>query len=209
MLNNYNKLNNFKLKNEHWLIVGLLLGLILIATARFVMFPTDEVHTHANFAVNIKGQNEEFDSFVYYEETTACNLDDHSSPAQRTHMHEPNNDLVHVHDDNVTWQNFFESLGWVVGSKTIEARTETYIANDDNKIIFILNGEQVQSLVSRVINDGDKLLVSFGNSLSDANATFSSIESTASEYNEISDPAACAGSKSTGLIDRLQYSIGL
>lgn len=172
-------------------------------------FNPESVHIHANFAININGENELFESFVYYEETESCNADNHSSPKSRVHMHEPNNDLIHVHDEGVTWTHLWENLGWTIGDSFIETRTDTFAANESSKLIFMLNGEQVQSLESRVIGDSDKLLVLYGSDTSDVVNLFDNITDSASEYNEINDPATCSGSADTGFKARLKYSLGL
>lgn len=201
---------NIKLSSLHILAIGIFTGLFLIFLYRFILFNPPSTHIHANFAVSINGQLEPFEDFIYYEETSACNTGDHSSPKQRVHMHEPNNDLVHVHDDGVTWNHFWESLGWTVSNNFIQTRTDAYSIDDSNKITLILNDKVVQSLNSKLINDSDKLIVSYGDQdLSTIKQQYDKISSSASEYNEISDPASCSGAVSTGLVERLKYSLGI
>lgn len=50
------------------LAAGFLLGAIWLVALRYVTYKNDAVHYHANFALYINGQREEFKSFTYYEE---------------------------------------------------------------------------------------------------------------------------------------------
>jgi len=189
--------------------IGAATTLFLIVLWRFALFNPESVHVHANFEVHINDKKEEFDSFVYYEETEACTADNHSNPKSRTHMHEPNNDLIHVHDDGVTWAHFWESLGWTIGDNFIETRTDNYATDDKNKLTIVLNGKQVNSLNSKLIEDDDNLLVYYGSDSSKIEDIYNNIANTAGEYNEINDPASCSGATDTGFKARLKHSVGL
>lgn len=177
---------------------GLLLGALIILAIRFVTYHITATHYHANFAVYINGQREQFKDPTYYQEVTACSVNGPIKPEQRAHMHDGINSVVHVHDDGVTWGQFFENLGWYVGPDFLQTRSGTmYKAGGDNKLHITLNGDDFTGLApisDQVIGDRDRLLVSFGN-LSDSQLQqeYKSVPSTAKHYDESKDPASCAG----------------
>ncbi len=91
-----------------WLTVGALCGLlagaVLILAIRYVSYHPQTVHYHANFAVYIGGQREQFKDSQYYEEVKLCALHG-TTPQARVHLHDQQSGVIHVHDDAVTWGN--------------------------------------------------------------------------------------------------------
>jgi hypothetical protein len=197
-----------------WLAVigGLLLGAFIILSIRFFTYDAGYIHYHANFTVYVNGQQEEFRATNYYEEETACKADEHMTPEDRAHMHmhdeQIDNDVVHVHDHAATWGQFFENLGWVIGKDFIRTRDALYRNDDKNILHIILNNQDftgIGSVTNRVINNEDKLLLSYGNVSSDElQKQFKSIPDTAREHNQEDDPASCSGPSKTTISDRLK-----
>lgn len=193
-----------------WLILGLLVGALVILAIRFFTYKPERVHYHANFAVYINGQREQFQGPRYYEETeeTMCASNNaHSeNPSSRAHLHDNVNDVVHIEDHLVTWGNFFENLGWVVSPQVIASLSQVMPADSDHKISFILNGKPVKDITSRVIQDQDRLLVDYGNTASqDLQKEFSTVATTAHHYDVTPDPTGCAGAAPTTFHDRLTH----
>ena len=188
---------------------GFLLGILVTLGIRFVNYqPEEAVHYHANFAVYVSGQREEFKGPSYYEETSAseCNTEEREeSPLERAHMHDNINDVVHVEDHLVTWGHFFQNLGWAVDAKHVKTPNQVMIVNDQNKVVFILNGKRIDEVNRLIINSEDKLLISYGNaSDQDLNKYYQTIASTAGHYNVTPDSASCgAGAGEPSLRDRL------
>jgi predicted lactoylglutathione lyase len=119
-------------------------------------------------------------------------------------MHDNVNNVVHVEDHAVTWGQFFQNLGWNMGPTYIINKDGTiYQENGNNKLNLILNGQDYTDfggLQNTVINDKDKLLVSFGDeSQSTLKQEYNAISSTAKHYDETPDPASCSGSHETVL----------
>lgn len=176
-----------------------MLGALIVLGVRLATYTGPQhTHYHANFAVYIDGKREKFADSSYYTEVAACAVGTNIQPEQRAHMHDNVNSVVHVHDDGVTWGQFFENLGWYVGPDFIQTRDGTlYKASGDNQLHIILNGDDFTGLgpiTNQVIGDRDQLLVSFG----DANEStlqkqYKSVPSTAKHYDESKDPASCAG----------------
>lgn len=198
-------------RNRWFIAVAfLLLGAAIVLAIRFASYKVDAVHYHANFALYINGQREEFKAASYYTEIEMCTLDDSMVPSERAHMHDNVNDVVHVEDHAVTWGQFFTNLGWTIGPTTIISRDGTvYTETGDSKLNLLLDGQNYTDLngvQNRVIQDKDKLLISFGNvDEKSLDKQYASIPSTAGKYDQAQDPASCSGNHQTTVHDRLTH----
>ena len=189
-----------------YLIAGFAAGGLLILLVRFVTYSPERVHYHANLAVYVNGQREQFKDAFYYEEVGSCTADKTMTPNQRAHMHDNINGLVHVHDHAVTWNNFFENLGWEVNPLFVKAADKLYLTDGQNKVSFILNGQAVDNVAGRVIGDRDRLLVDFGSTSSAGlQQEFAGVASTAARADASKDPAACGGGATPTFNERLRH----
>jgi len=192
-----------------WVLAGgaFIVGALVILGIRFFTYHPDKVHYHANFAVYINGQKEEFKNPVYYIAISAtCSTDTAKTPVDRAHMHNGVNNIVHIEDHTVTWGNFFQNIGWVVDPRLIRTPDALYLPDDSRKITFILNGQQVDGAMRQVDGDQDKLLIDFGtSSQSDIQKEYQAIPSTAKKYDTAPDPKSCSGSKPITLRERLHH----
>ncbi len=195
-------------------IACLLFGAFIILSIRFFTYRPDTIHYHANFALYINGQREEFRSQTYYEESETCAVDATMTPIDRAHMHDGVNDVVHVEDHAVTWGQFFTNLGWYLGPYFIEGPGPygtMYLENGNSQLHLILNGQNytdLGGLQNTVIKDQDKLLVSFGDlSQATLQQEYKAIPSTARHYDITPDPRTCSGSQdqTITLRDRLDH----
>lgn len=195
-----------------WFLLGagILLGALTILIIRFFAYSPEQVHYHANFAVYINGQREEFKAPFNYQAVAVCSsTHDISMPQQRTHMHENVNSVIHVHDAVVTWGQFFENLGWYFGPDFIETSGgERYVADEQNKVHVILDGQDYTDLpiTNRVIANKARLLISYGNPTEgQLKKQYESVPATAEKYNMSKDPASCSGSEKITPSDRLHH----
>jgi hypothetical protein len=191
-------------------IIGLVLGVIVILVIRFATYTTPaHPHYHANFAVYVDGAREQFKGLGYYEETAAemCSLSPVDTAKERAHMHDNVSDVVHVEDHLVTWGNFMQNLGWGLGSDYIKTKDTMLVNGDAGKLSFILNGQKVDSISDQIIQDKDKLLISYGTADSALlQQQYTSVPSTAATYDASKDPASCgAGRTQVTVLDRLQH----
>lgn len=188
---------------------GFIVGALIILGIRFFAYsPADEVHYHANLAVYINGQREQFKDFSYYVDTEeVCSLEEKKmTPHERAHMHGNVNDVVHIEDQAVTWGQFFQNIGWVVDPLVIRTPDQILLENTQNKISFLLNGKAVDSITNRVVGDMDRLLVDYGRSSEQVlQKEYESIASTAAKYNATKDPASCGGLKQSMWRDRMEH----
>jgi hypothetical protein len=200
-----NKFSVSKLNKLHILGIGMLLGLLMFAGYRFVSYSPEHTHYHANYALVVNNVQEEFDNFSYYEELTGCSVAAGQQPKQRAHMHEPENGLVHVHDEAVTWGSFFENIGISVGSDHVSTSTDLYTSENDS-ITYVLNGRTVRNAAAIDVDSSDRLLVIVG-AKSDEEAVDvyeTVVASNAEEFNNSSDPGVCSSNEAHGLTDRLK-----
>lgn len=196
-------------KATMWLLIGLLLGVLLLGVFRYFNVKDHHTHYHANFALYINGQRDEFKSPMYYEEVQTCG-NDPTNPRARVHLHNMDAASVHVHDEGATWGALFANLGYTLGNSVLRTSSTTYIDGLGGNLKFMLNGEQVVDVANRTIGDEDVLLVSYGNeSTENLKKQYDTIPRSAENLDHTSDPAACAGSKHLTWRDRLKAAIGL
>lgn len=175
------------------LLIGFIVGVLWFGTLRFLLVHPAETHYHANFAVYINGQREEFAGPGYYEEIAACTSAYDNNVKGRVHMHDNVNDVIHVHDKRVSYADFFENIGWNIGPDFIHTDTTLYTNNDQAKMMFMLNGQKVDRVDNLVIGDKDRLLVSYGPVDTDLAAQFKTVASTAAAVDAEQDPSTCSG----------------
>lgn len=97
-------------------IITLFIGVLSAVLGGFGVLLLDgheDVHYHANIALFIDGKKVDLNDSKYMEETTKCAIDPSKQrPEDRTHFHENNGDLVHVHSAGVTWGHLMSNIGW-------------------------------------------------------------------------------------------------
>ncbi len=78
---------------------------------------------------------------------------------------------------------------------------------DGRSLVFVLNGVTVPSVHNRVVASGDRLLISVGADPASAQSTeYPQVADNALEYNEMMDPASCAGHGALPLLTRLRLA---
>lgn len=191
------------------LLAGFLIGTLWLVAVRFVSFKDDRIHYHANFALYVNGQRDEFKSSTFYEETQACSADE-VGPRARVHLHDQKPSLVHVHDAGATWGHLFANIGYGLTNKALQTDEAVFVdGQDDKRLRFMLNGQRVDSLANEVIQSEDVVLVSYGEDDDDTlQRRYEQITKDAAEYNSKNDPSACSGSKPLTFADRLKKAIG-
>ncbi|HCM51959.1 TPA: hypothetical protein DIS56_02385 [Candidatus Saccharibacteria bacterium] len=192
--------------------LGLVVGILIILGIRFATYQPDKgIHYHANFAVFLNGQREEFKDIFYYIGGESCTgeTEHQMTPYARAHMHDRVNDVVHIEDEAVTWGQFFQNMAWVVDPKIIRTPDRVWLADSANKVSFMLNGEKVDNIVGRVIGNKDRLLVDFGSTNKEVlQKEFETVASTAEQYNGSQDPGSCGGeAEKNTWKDRLKHML--
>jgi len=198
-------------KNIAFALLGALISFVLLTGIRFALYHEEHTHFHANFALYIDGKRFELKDNKYMEAVTACYAVGTVQPKQRVHMHNNDQDVVHVHADGVTWGHFLINIGFNIGSDYLVDDSGTYYKSGENgkSLLFILNGDDVESIGNKLMRSEDKLLISYGeqNKSELLDGSFKEMASNAHEFNGKHDPAGCAGEESISFSDRLKKSI--
>lgn len=115
--------------------------------------PTDQVRKpiQASFAIFTNGTLRIFTDNKYHNLSTDVYLES-SNP-----------DIVQVKAENITWNDFFATLPMKLTKDCLTTGTGQQFCTDKSQTLrFYLNNQQDPDALSRQINQGDKLLVTFG-----------------------------------------------
>lgn len=190
------------------LALGAALGVLGWGLARFALAPWPEpTHYHANWAVMVNGEELDFSADSYMQPVAACAAADMVLPAARVHLHNNDDQVVHVHHAGVTWGHFLTNLGMAVGDDyLIVDSNRRFFAGDDRTLEFVVNGFVVSDIAMRLIDPGDRLLISYGPEGVEevAGEQFSRVASNAEVFDERDDPAGCSGVADVGAMERLR-----
>jgi hypothetical protein len=189
--------------------LGIVIGFVFFVGLRAALQKDHSTHHHANFAVYINGQKEDFNNFTFYEEVQSCSADGHENPKHRVHMHNNKNHLVHVHDGGATWGHFFANLGYGLTNNSVKTDAGIFVDGADGKeLTFFLNRQPVESLANRVIESGDTLLIDYGDAAG-IDTKYQQIPQDADEHNHKQDPSSCAGSGELTIKERVRRAFDL
>lgn len=180
------------------LSVGVVIGMVAFGLVRLAFLPPLEVtHYHANWAMWIEGQRVDFSHDRYMEDVAACSADASTITApQRVHLHNGNPDVVHVHHVGATWGHLMQNLDWGLGPDwLLTDGGELFQGGDGKRLTFVLNGLVVPPASNRVIQPGDRMLISYGAEEADTllRDRFPSVLADAPEFDLSFDPAGCQG----------------
>ncbi|MEJ2539902.1 MAG: hypothetical protein P8188_08035 [Gemmatimonadota bacterium] len=187
------------------------LGVLALGAARFAFAPLNpSTHHHANWAIFVDGERLDLSGDRYMEEVSACSASDAGIlPTQRIHMHENNQDVVHVHHPGATWGALMANLGLSLGDDHLfTGEGDRYFDGEDGRsIVFVLNGIAVPSVHNRVVASGDRLLVSVtGQRDAALTREFPQVADNAEEFNQRMDPASCAGHGDLPFLTRMRLA---
>lgn len=110
----------------------------------------------AGFAIFTKGTFRVFTASMYH------NL----SPDVYIEASNPN--IIKIKKAGITWNDFFLTLPFKLTHDCLTTGTkETFCNGSDGTLKFYLNGERKEAALDQEIQNGDKLLVTFGNEFED------------------------------------------
>ena len=134
--------------------------------------PEPVFHEHADFVLFLDGERFDFakDEFMSIKPCVAKS--NSWIPTAYAHgldleevvdLHNRDGNVVHVHQEGVTWHDFFESLKMGLEDNLfVDHEGNQYKSNDSNEFRFVVNGERVETIVEREIRDLDQVLISYG-----------------------------------------------
>lgn len=115
--------------------------------------PLGSAHEHAAFLVKVNGQNIDFSQPKYQ--------------VQSDYIHVENGDgsTLHRHATNVTFADFLKSVKMDIDMKNnclIFTNGTEYCDDYNNKLRTFINGNSTKSISDYVLNNNDRLLVTYG-----------------------------------------------
>jgi hypothetical protein len=115
--------------------------------------PLGSAHEHAAFLVKVNGQNIDFSQPKYQ--------------VQSDYIHVENGDgsTLHRHATNVTFADFLKSVKMDIDMKNnclIFTNGTEYCDDNNNKLRTFINGNSTKSISDYVLNNNDRLLVTYG-----------------------------------------------
>ncbi len=123
--------------------------------------PLGSAHEHAAFIVKVNGQNIDFSQPKYQ--------------VQSDYIHVENGDgsTLHRHATNVTFADFLKSVKMDIDMKNnclIFTNGTEYCDDNNNKLRTFINGNSTKSISDYVLNNNDRLLVTYGNETDEQSA---------------------------------------
>ena len=113
-------------------------------------------HIHASILVKIHGDKFDFSSPAFQIKSSWI------------HFEGQDGDTIHRHSTGVTLGYLFETLGITVNDECyILPNNEIFCTNNDSSLKFYINHNQVPDIRGYVIQDGDRILISYGNETPD------------------------------------------
>ena len=142
-------------------VIGLIVG---YASYEFVTMGTDtpgappgagklgDEHEHASLLVRIFGDKFDFSATTYQIKSSWI------------HFEESDGNTVHRHSSGVTLNYLFETLNIEIDEDCyIFADGRQFCTNEDYSLKYFINGDSVNSINDYVIQDDDRILISYGN----------------------------------------------
>ena len=79
------------------------------------------------------------------------------------YLQSDNPNIIHVKKAGTTWDDFFKTLPMKLSNDCLTTGTgQTFCSNTNQQLKFYINEILAPNALDMVINDGDRLLVSFG-----------------------------------------------
>lgn len=145
-----------------------------------------ETHDHADFAVYVRGQRLDFNQPEFLSS-------EGKDLSKNVHIHAPRTNVVHIHREQTTWDEFLTSLGMGVDDSCLTIRGGEKLCNAGSEALkFFVNGVQIDSLQFQDLADLDRVLISFG---SDDDATIGK------QLDSVTDEACIPGEQCKARID--------
>ena len=146
-------------------LIGLIVG---YASFTFVTMGTDtpgappgagklgDEHEHASVLVRIFGDKFDFAATTYQIKSSWI------------HFEESDGNTVHRHSSGVTLGYLFETLNIEINEDCyIFADGRQFCTNEDYSLKYFINGDSVNSIYNHVVQDDDRILISYGGETED------------------------------------------
>jgi hypothetical protein len=150
-------------KNKNVRIIMIAVGVgIAVAIAAAVMAYSQSrpygapgsAHVHAGFSVMLNGQEIDFSERRYQVDTTG---------SRYIHMEGGDGTTLHRHATGVPIGEFLHTVRMdILNGCFILDNGSQYCEGGDNRLLSFVNGNEVQDIMSYVLNDDDRILITYG-----------------------------------------------
>ncbi len=143
-----------------------IIGLLMVAAGSLVLLnqtnskalmetsvqPTVPVNVKASFAIFTHGTFRVFTAAMYH------NL------SKDVYIEAATPNIIKVKKEGITWNDFFSTLPFKLTNDCLTTGTkEIFCSNNVYALKFYLNGERKSQILDQVIQEGDTLLITYGN----------------------------------------------
>lgn len=166
---------------KKWIIISAVAAVLIfagvLAFMRFTNNQTpDAIHLHADFKIYLNGQ-----AYNFTQDKYMSSEGHHLS--ERTHLHDMNGNIIHVHAFGVTLGEFFNSLGMKFNSTCFRLDNGTEYCNVvENKLMMFVNGQENSQMEKYEPKDLDRILVTYGSNENEIQNQINSVTDVACIY---------------------------
>jgi hypothetical protein len=155
--------------------------LLSIVTYKTLQVPEMPVHVHANFAIFVDGKQIDF-AKPDYMSLKPCteNQEPSVNKLDNVHLHDNVGNVVHVHQDGITWNDLLQSLRFDINSQSDVSKNLTSKIYLDKNLVD-------SKILSENIKQDQHLLISINNL--DAFTSIDQSETLKSQYQQVGDNA--------------------
>jgi hypothetical protein len=142
------------------ILIGALIATLLLGeggmTEKITHADNEEVHVHADFLMYLNDKKIDLTKDKYQSTSEHLEHDDF-------HLHDHEGNILHRHDQGITFPSFLKSIGFVLTPTCITTdEGEKLCADDKNELSLYVNGESLSKPGEYVIDDEDRVLLYYG-----------------------------------------------
>lgn len=151
-----------KNKNVRLIMIAVGVGIAVAIAAAVMAYSQSRpfgapgsAHVHAGFSVVLNGQEVDFSERRYQVDTTG---------SRYIHMEGGDGTTLHRHATGVPIGEFLHTVGMDIRDGCFVHDNGTqYCEGGDNRLLFFVNGQPRDDIMSYVLNDNDRILITYGN----------------------------------------------
>ncbi len=142
------------MKNLKKALIISITALILIVSVIVYLSVPKELHEHADFAVFINNERVNFSSPKYMSDQTLL--------SERVHLHDMEERVLHKHDKEVRWSEFFITIGMNLNNTCFSINGRDYCNNETHLLKVFSNTNEITDIENYEVKDLDRVLITYG-----------------------------------------------
>ena len=147
------------------IIVPVIVGIAALAIVLAIFFPSENVaakygalgsaHEHAALLINLNGTDLDLAQQKYMVRSNYIHIENYNGTLDGT--------TIHKHSSNVPISEFLKSIRMDASDGCFITDTNQRFCDDDQyKLNFYVNGDETEDIMSYIINDDDRILITYG-----------------------------------------------